>query len=340
MSRPALPRASSAMSGFFFCGSIDEPVLYASARRRKPNSSLVHSTISSPRRDRWTCVSAATNSASATKSRSDTASSELSKRRANPSSAAVLSGSSGQARARERTGTERRHVGARRSRRATARRRVRRPRSARGSGGRAAPAGRAAGGCSRGGRRPPPTPRAPSSTSCSRWTCAATAVPSRRRNSRSAVATWSLRLRPVCSLAPAAPASSVTRRSMAVWMSSSDGSEHERAVGELAFDAVERGEHLVALVVGEQADAGQHGDVRAGAREVVGREPPVERQALGEREQLVGGTVGEAAVPEGHARRALSAGTALLARPTSPPTGPTGARSRRSPRGGSVSAAS
>ena len=42
-------------------------------------------------------------------------------------------------------------------------------------------------------------------------------------------------------------------------------------------------------------------DVRARAREVVGREAPVERQALGEREQLVGRTVGEAAVPEGHA---------------------------------------
>ena len=26
MSRPALPRASSATSGFFFCGMIDEPV--------------------------------------------------------------------------------------------------------------------------------------------------------------------------------------------------------------------------------------------------------------------------------------------------------------------------
>ena len=49
--RPALPRASSAMSGFFFCGSIDDPVLYASASRRKPNSSLDQSTISSPRRE-------------------------------------------------------------------------------------------------------------------------------------------------------------------------------------------------------------------------------------------------------------------------------------------------
>ena len=37
------------------------------------------------------------------------------------------------------------------------------------------------------------------------------------------MATWSLRLRPVWSLAPAGPASSVTRRSIAVWMSSSEG---------------------------------------------------------------------------------------------------------------------
>ena len=47
--------------------------------------------------------------------------------------------------------------------------------------------------------------------------------PSRRRNSRRSSATWSLRLRPVCSLAPVGPAISVTRRSIAVWMSSSVG---------------------------------------------------------------------------------------------------------------------
>ncbi len=41
--------------------------------------------------------------------------------------------------------------------------------------------------------------------------------------SRRSVATWSLRLRPVWSFAPAGPAISVTRRSTAVWMSSSDG---------------------------------------------------------------------------------------------------------------------
>ena len=45
---------------------------------------------------------------------------------------------------------------------------------------------------------------------------------------------------------------------------------------------------------------GEPGDVRARPDEVVGREAPVERQALGEREQLVGRAVGEATVPEGH----------------------------------------
>ena len=110
--RPALPRASSAMSGFFFCGSIDEPVAYASASRMKPNSSVDHSTISSPRRERCTWVSAATNSASATKSRSETASSEFSNGRAKSSAVATDAGIERQARTRERARAERRHVGA------------------------------------------------------------------------------------------------------------------------------------------------------------------------------------------------------------------------------------
>ena len=57
---------------------------------------------------------------------------------------------------------------------------------------------------------------------------------------------------PVCSLPPAGPASSVTRRSTAVWMSSSLGDERERVGGQLAGDLVERAEDRVALVVGQQ----------------------------------------------------------------------------------------
>ncbi len=48
--RGAFARRSSAASGFFFCGMIDEPLDHASLRVTNPNSSLAHSTISAPRR--------------------------------------------------------------------------------------------------------------------------------------------------------------------------------------------------------------------------------------------------------------------------------------------------
>ena len=50
--------------------------------------------------------------------------------------------------------------------------------------------------------------------------------------------------------------------------------------------------------LGEQPDAREHRDVRARAGEVVGREAAVERQADGEREQLVGRAFAEPAVPQ------------------------------------------
>ena len=51
---PALPRASSATSGFSFCGIIDEPVAAASGSRAKPYSAVVQRQSSSPMRER--CV--------------------------------------------------------------------------------------------------------------------------------------------------------------------------------------------------------------------------------------------------------------------------------------------
>ena len=78
--------------------------------------------------------------------------------------------------------------------------------------------------------------------------------------------------------------------------------EHEGAVGELDADAIERGDHERRLFVGEQTCPREHRDVRARPDDVVGREALVEREALGEGEQLVGRTIGEAAVPEGHQR--------------------------------------
>ena len=95
MNRPDLPRASSAMSGFFFCGMIDEPVDHASSSCTQPNSGVAHRMTSSPMRDRCTPSSAATNRNSAAKSRSATASIEFAAGRSKPSSAATASGSSG-----------------------------------------------------------------------------------------------------------------------------------------------------------------------------------------------------------------------------------------------------
>ena len=51
--RGALARSSSAASGFFFCGMIEDPELHASGSSQNPNSLLDHSTSSAPRRDRW-----------------------------------------------------------------------------------------------------------------------------------------------------------------------------------------------------------------------------------------------------------------------------------------------
>ncbi len=42
MTRPDLPRTTSATSGFFFWGIMDEPVAWASAISTKPNSCVDH----------------------------------------------------------------------------------------------------------------------------------------------------------------------------------------------------------------------------------------------------------------------------------------------------------
>ena len=89
------PRTSSAGSGFFLLGIIEEPVENASATRTNPKRGFDHQVISSARRERWTIARAAAASTSTTKSRSATASSELAVTPSKPSSAAVVSRSSG-----------------------------------------------------------------------------------------------------------------------------------------------------------------------------------------------------------------------------------------------------
>ena len=70
-------RSSSAASGFFFCGMIEEPDAHASDTSQKPNSSRDHRTISAPSRERCVAQVAAAARKSSTKSRLETASIEF-----------------------------------------------------------------------------------------------------------------------------------------------------------------------------------------------------------------------------------------------------------------------
>src|SRR3954467_15292871 len=87
--RGALARSSSGASGFFFCGMIEEPDAHASETSQKPNSSLDHSTISAPSRDRGVAQVDEAARWESTKSRLETASIEFAATPANPSSAAT-----------------------------------------------------------------------------------------------------------------------------------------------------------------------------------------------------------------------------------------------------------
>ena len=93
--RPALARTSSAASGFFFCGMMDEPVVKASDRAMKPNCGVIQITISSARRDRCVAQMAPAARASSAKSREDTLSRELAVGRAKPRALAVACRSMG-----------------------------------------------------------------------------------------------------------------------------------------------------------------------------------------------------------------------------------------------------
>ena len=335
MSRPALPRASSAMSGFFFCGSIDEPVLYASARRRNPNSSrrpqhdllaearqvhlgergdeqrLGHEVAVGHRVER--VVERTARSRARSRSRRDRAAGSI--RRARRRRAAT----------RRRARRQSRQRSTSRAKRPEVREEVvREQHRLRALQVRVARAGT---------RRRRSSARR-SSTSGARDARGDCRVPSRRRNRRSSVATWSLRLRPVCSFAPALPGElgdPPLDRGVDVLVGRH---ELERA----RRRARPRPRRARSMTTARSSSVsrptrGEHRDVRARARDVVGREAPVERQALGEREQLVGRAVGETAVPERLADASAPARIAsVIASPgpggatTSPPTGPTAAR--------------
>ena len=87
ISRPDLPRASSAMSGFFFCGMMLDPVDHESCSVAKSNSRVVQRMTSSARRERSTPTWAVTKANSAAKSRDAVPSMELADEPVKPSSA-------------------------------------------------------------------------------------------------------------------------------------------------------------------------------------------------------------------------------------------------------------
>ena len=91
----ALPRISSAVSGFRFWGSADDPVLTSSDSFTQPNSRDDHITISSANRDRSIIDWAQQNTYSETKSLDATASSELGMTPSSPRLDATISLSRG-----------------------------------------------------------------------------------------------------------------------------------------------------------------------------------------------------------------------------------------------------
>ena len=105
---------------------------------------------------------------------------------------------------------------------------------------------------------------------------------------------------------PADPASSVTRRSTAVWMSSSLGSNSNVPPDSSASTVSSAARTRAASSAASMPVACEHPDVRARAGEVVGREPAVDGEAVGEGDERFGGAVAEAAVPERAAARRRS----------------------------------
>jgi hypothetical protein len=74
--------------------------------------------------------------------------------------------------------------------------------------------------------------------------------------------------------------------------------ERERAGVKLSLDPGERGGHDGPFLFVDQAHPGEHVDVGPGAGQVVCRQPRVERKALREVEQVLGGGVAETALPQ------------------------------------------
>ena len=115
-----------------------------------------------------------------------------------------------------------------------------------------------------------------------------------RVKSATSVATWSLRDRAVWSLPPTGPATSVTRRSTAMWMSSSSSRNGKRALRQLGRDRVERRQQGIAVGAGDDVARREHARVGAGLGDVLAPQAPVEAEGAVERDEQRVRRLGEA----------------------------------------------
>ena len=126
-----------------------------------------------------------------------------------------------------------------------------------------------------------------------------------------------------------APASSVTRRSTAVWMSSSDCGRTRTCRRPSRRSTVSSAASTASRSSSSSSPArARPRDVGARAGDVVAPQPPVERQADGVRHQLVGRAAGEAPVPQ---RRAGRRGRRLIVAVVRARRGRAGGRPSSSP---------
>ena len=206
----------------------------------------------------------------------------------------------------QRARPERQHVRRAGRRRAGARRRARASRRRPAGGARARPAARAAGGCSRASRRRrgrsasveqrrlQPTRRGPAT------------VQDRAAAGRAAcrVATWSLRLRAVCSRPATSPTISRRRASTAMWMSSSATSSRRAVASISARTCPQPGDDRAARRPREMMPCrAEHPAVGDRRQDVLAVQAPVEGDRGVEAPRPAVGRLAEAPAPQLHLAR-------------------------------------
>ena len=273
------------------------PVQIASGSARNANSWVLQRTHSSAQPERCSAISVRTKTDSRTKSRSLETSRLLAATPSNPSAAATCSRSIGKRRAGQGGRAQGQHVQPLAAVGQRGRGRGRASRRRPGSNAPPAPAGPAACGCSRArsrrgaARPPPPGPAARRPAGASIRSRAS------RVQSLTSVATWSLRLRAVCSFRPTSP-DPVDQGRLDVHVDVF-ALEDERELPRLDLrpDFRQTPHNLLAFVGSEQTDMGEHLGVRDRAPDVVLEEPTIKGDRFRELFDATVGFLAEPAAP-------------------------------------------